>query len=868
MTAQQAAENVMFLCQASYFRMLRAPHQVLVKEAQHIAWTYLSEFSQLPINVSSEERESLMEVCFDPDAEAAVTNTVFRDTYTAIYNLVLPIYREWLTTNEWREVGHFHHIPPPTFSIVLDSPELVKIFSRYLRGLLKTCTSDTLNDMEQLWHFCLIANDFRNGNMTHEAELLDGKEGGAKEGMSKEEYAKRLYRKYKRVVPLPHDRTMPYAVYVVSALDKSIEMFEGSPVFVRWIGQKQYIGVDFQSRMVHQTLTPDGYAVPPSFAAAISSSMGASLSVSLQDTDGFRGCQFVMELLNFEGLAHGASSPSSSAGASSAKGSGLLKQAPVLLGVGVGGAGESSAVVCTKKEVLEEAKRIYQTYLEDGKKSGLYCDPALVEEVRAALKAAGKAKSVRSDVFHRVGAYVYNRVDHLIGREWRASLIWTNKSYDNNCRRAKEILAMFDRKQLPAGTDFKLVPAIDDVLANDALKADFEAFIPAELRGYLAQYHAQMLKVIQLPYDQRAEEAESAVMLMAAGATRMKDLEPFYKAVSKGIAGRQKISNGPFTLFFYVLVNTLAKLYYRDWVAARVDTWSTVPWSPVASVVFSHMDTAPSTSDYTSKLGAEGKHGWAALFGRRAAKKHAPPKSPVYPTAKTMLVVPPAEGMGGAASPLFGCGNGSGSGGNNGLGGGGSSSGLGGSGFSRTFTSLPGSPEPTARHSHSHAALPTASSSGPGGANSEDSLSSSNMGRSMPSMPSLQTLLMPPVPSLRDTLSSSYLRHLFQENFLESRLPDDMMELWQRLCAFYNTYEPLAAGDLEASQDALRTDAAAILDRYESFMKNGYFLRSHIAKKGLMTASFFRDEECNQFRQYYSAYEAFLRQRGWTSSDE
>ena len=859
----------MFLCQALYFRMLRAPHHVLVKEAQHIVWTYLSEFSQTPINVSSEEREALMEVCFDPDAEAAVTNTVFRDTFTAIYNLVLPNYREWLTTNEWREVGHFHHIPPPTFSIVLDSAELVKIFSHYLRGLLKTCTSDTLNDMEQLWHFCLIANDFRNGNMTHEAELADAKDagssrkkgdgdaagagsGGGKE-MSKEEYAKRLYRKYKRVVPLPHDRSMPYAVYVVAALDKSIEMFDGSPLFTRWLSQKQYIGVDFQSRMIHQTLTPEGYAVPPSFAAAISSSMGASLSVSLQDTDGFCGCQFIMELLNFESLAHGASSPSSSSSSSSTMGSGLLKS-PALMMMGMGATGENSAVVCTKKEVLEDAKRIFQTYLEDSKKSGLYCDPALVEEVKAALKAAGKSKSVRSDIFHRAGAYVYNRGDHLSGREWRASLIWTNKSYDNNCRRAKEILAMFDRKQLPAGTDFKLVPAIDDVLANDALKADFEAFIPAELRTFLAKYHAQMLKVIQLPYDQRAEEAESAVMLMAAGATQMKDLAPFYKAISKGIAGRTKISNGPFTLFFYVLVNTLAKLYYRDWIAARVDVWSTAQWSPVAAVVFSHMDTVPSTTDYTSKLGAEGKRGWAALFGRRGAKKHLPPKSPAYGAAKSVLVVPPSEQMG-AASPLF---NGA-SGGS-----GGSGSGLAGGGFSRTFTSLPGSPEPTARHSHSHAALPSASSSGPGIANSEDSLSSSNMGRSMPS---LQTLLMPPVPTIRDTLSSAYLRQLFQENFLDARLPDDMMELWKRLCAFYSKYEPMAGSDLEASQDSMRTDASAILDRYESFMKNGYFLRSHIAKKGLMTASFFRDEECNQFRQYYSAYEAFLRQRGWTSDD-
>ena len=94
-----------------------------------------------------------------------------------------------------------------------------------------------------------------------------------------------------------------------------------------------------------------------------------------------------------------------------------------------------------------------------------------------------------------------------------------------------------------------------------------------------------------------------------------------------------------------------------------------------------------------------------------------------------------------------------------------------------------------------------------------------------------------------------------------------MMELWKKLCAFYNKYEPMSGSDLESNQDNMRTNASAILDRYESFMKNGYFLRSHIAKKGLMTASFFRDEESNQFRQYYSAYEAFLRQRGWISDE-
>ena len=63
--------------------------------------------------------------------------------------------------------------------------------------------------------------------------------------MKPEEYAKRLYKKYKHHISLPYDGTISYSVFIVRALDQTIEEFDKSAFFNRWIDLKPYQGVDY-----------------------------------------------------------------------------------------------------------------------------------------------------------------------------------------------------------------------------------------------------------------------------------------------------------------------------------------------------------------------------------------------------------------------------------------------------------------------------------------------------------------------------------------------------------------------------------------------------------------------------------------------
>jgi len=783
MASQQAAENVMFLRQVYQFRMYRAPKKVLNYEAQGIAWGFVSESSPSPVNVSAEERESLMEICYDPEAESRITSAVFREAYQAIFALTLPHYRDWLATNEWREVGHFHHIPAPTFAIVLETPELSDLFSQFLKTRHKSSGPDPLIDTDQLWTFSQIAKDFRNGDLTHESEILDGKDAD-KGPLSKEEYAKKLYRKFKKVMPIPHDSSMPYSVYVVSALNKAIEVFNSAPSFQRWLSLKQYIGVDYLLKTVHQTMTPDGYAVAPTMASAMASSMRVPMGMLVADTDGAKAYAFILDLLEFENLIRGIQPGKKPVSSTS-----LI----------------DSPAVSAKKEVIDEAKRIFKTYLEDTTKSGMYCDPAIVEEVKTAMKAVGKSKTIRSDIFHRAGAFEFHRLNRMFGREVRAGLAWTTKSYDNNSRRAREISTLFDIRQLPDDIDFRLVPSVDDLLMNENLKKDFEAFIPREMSRIYEDYYATYTKIIAMPPEQRGEEVENVVMLMGAGASKFKELEIYYKTLSKGLAGRKSICNSPFLMWLYALTDSLISLYYRDWVDKRYAFWSKEHWNPARDAVFSRLSLSYSAGDASHKGGQEKQHS----FGLFRRKKQPVPQS----SSKNVLVMPPKENSGSSLStPATGA---------------------------------------SSSRSRSSASLADVGDS----ANSDLSdLDDSSIAAGS---------LMPPIPTLEETLSSTFLRKILVANYLETHLPEDDMVLWKKFSAFLEKYQPMSDSDIESCQDEMRAAALEILDKHESFMKKGYFLRSHIQKKGLITPAFFREEEVNLVRRFYTGYENMLQQKGW-----
>jgi len=183
---------------------------------------------------------------------------------------------------------------------------------------------------------------------------------------------------------------MPHAVFIVRALDQAIEEFDKSALFSRWIGLKQYQGVDYQAKIVHQSLTPEGYAEPPTLAAAMTSSILPAFFIMLQGTEQGMNVEFLTNVLAFHHKfrrfdAGGESTNPSSTASQDSSG--------------------SSSV--TRKDMIDEAKRIYSKFLETGE---MYCDPGLVEEVHN-LIIKNNGKGVTPQMYRKIGAFIFHRSD-------------------------------------------------------------------------------------------------------------------------------------------------------------------------------------------------------------------------------------------------------------------------------------------------------------------------------------------------------------------------------------------------------------------------------------------------------------------------
>jgi len=309
------------------------------------------------------------------------------------------------------------------------------------------------------------------------------------------------------------------------------------------------------------------------------------------------------------------------------------------------------------------------------------------------------------------------------------------------------------------------------------------------------------------------EHHHYVVMLMGAGATKFKELEIYYKVLSKVLSGRKAICDSPFSIWLRAITDVLISKYYRDWVDKRYGFWSKEHWNPAREAFFSRLSISYSAGDASNKGTTEQKRGFS-LFSRKK-------KAPASQSSKTVLLVPPKDSSSSALS-------------------------------SPPMTTLNSS---RSRMSSSPMAADVGDSANSDLSDLDDSAS-------------VVSTLMPPVPTVLETLSSAYLRRLITTHYLGNHLLDDEKAIWKTLCAYFDKYQPLSDADIESSQDEMRAAALDILDKYESFMMKGYFLRSHIQKKGLITPYFFRDEEVNLLRMYYAGYEISLRQKGWTAPEK
>jgi len=279
----------------------------------------------------------------------------------------------------------------------------------------------------------------------------------------------------------------------------------------------------------------------------------------------------------------------------------------------------SSSTGATRKDMIEEAKRIFAKYLESG---NTYCDPRLVDEARATLKKGGKA--VTPSLFRRCGAFVYQRSEHSWCREARASLAWTNKSYDNRCKAARAIEEEFSMSVLPEGIDLQAVPTIDDTLTNPELFDDYCAYIKATGLESLFTYHQTYLDYFQLPVNQRKPMLEKFITVYGQIANDFPELAPTYKVFAKEVAHRERVADTVFSYSMHTVVRAVAKKYFSKWLIEHSMVWKKAKWTLVPAVTFSDLSGVRSTQEIEKKIEEEavkGKSGLSKILALRAAKK-------------------------------------------------------------------------------------------------------------------------------------------------------------------------------------------------------------------------------------------------------
>jgi len=625
MKSQQQAGNLLFLKDARNFRMFNQPRDILVYRAGVIILMYFSPAAEFPVTVSEEVKKQLVDYAFDPVAELKIDENIFSVAFGEVYNAVVPHFRNWLSTNEWREAIPFHRIPPPSFGIVLGSSTLRVLFNKFIKSQLDHDNNGAATRAFHMWKFCIIANDFRDGKYIHESHLdskkkkkkgesessdgaseasKDGEEEGGEKKLKPEEYAKRLYKKYKHQISLPYDDTMPYAVFIVRALDQAIEEFDKSSFFARWISLKPYLGVDYQAKTVHQSLTPEGFAEPPTLAAALTSSILPLFMGAVQGSEQGMNLEFLTEILAFHQKFRKFDTSKSSTSTSSSQGS------------------SSDAKEVTKNDMIEEAKRIFDKFLD---KSEMYCDPGLVEEVRG-LITKGAGKGVLPTIFRKCGAFIYNRSEHTWCREARATFGWVGRSYDNRSKNARGVEEEFSMSLLPPGFDLQIVPSIDDIFENPSLAEDYRAYMNVKTDKLGEKFTYPFLEYFKTPVHERKPVLEKIMAAFAEAVVKYPELGPAQAMISQEISRRERVTDYVVYSLRIAVVRAAARRFYKDWLVEHSMVWKTANWTPVSSIRFGDLFMLVGLNAVESKIeeaALKGKSGFSRYLAKRQLKKQA-----------------------------------------------------------------------------------------------------------------------------------------------------------------------------------------------------------------------------------------------------
>jgi len=119
------------------------------------------------------------------------------------------------------------------------------------------------------------------------------------------------------------------------------------------------------------------------------------------------------------------------------------------------------------------------------------------------------------------------------------------------------------------------------------------------------------------------------------------------------------------------------------------------------------------------------------------------------------------------------------------------------------------------------------------------------------------------VPSINETLSSSFLRNTFELFTLSTSLSAAEMSLWEALNAFYTKYSVRNDEELAEAQDEMRTEIQALCEKFHNLLPKCEEIQERAKKLKVVFPQFFRSSEVELYSTHHAEFEKTLRAKGW-----
>jgi len=447
---------------------------------------------------------------------------------------------------------------------------------------------------------------------------------------------------------------------------------------------------------------------------------------------------------------------------------------------------EKAAMAALRKEMVDEARRIFAKYLEPG---NMYCDPRLVEEVRNAVKGSGKG--VTCTTFRKCAAFITYRSECSWGRQARATILWANKSYDNHSEDAEAAREEFSVSILPEDISLQIVPTVDDMLACPELLRDYSEFVGKETYEAFMRFRNSYEEYFKVPPASRKPLLQNVNRAYGEVAALFPKLKPVHQLFSSQISRRGCIADSVFSYLSYTIIHATSKKYYQKWLIDHAKVWKTVAWSPVPVITYSDMTSIYGMSSVQQKIeeaALKGKTGLSRLLAKRAMKKQL---ANVHVSTMT---------QGSDLSPVV---------------------------YATT---------------DARDMLSFASPRSPLQVDSSDPMAF-------------------PVPTIIETLSSSYLRNHFENCMLKGALKEKEYGLWQACSQFFLKYSTMDDERMDGAQSEMRKEIEEICRKYRKYLRNPLKIIERSKKQRTIFPQFFRVYEVEVFGKYHEDYQKLLKER-------